>query len=148
MAKEVKARFRKKDGKITMIGRKLWEMEMNKMFPDDEIELVGVFRKPVKQRTNKQNNFYWGAFIFSQIDCFLERWGEMMDVKQVHDWNKSNVWCKEVVVGDEVIKIPASSTDNDTIDWENRLEKCRQYFLLNFDWGLPVPLQQTEINYL
>lgn len=147
MAKEVKAKFRKKDGKFIMIGRKLWEMEMNKLFPDNDVEIVGIFRKPVKQRTTKQNGFYFGVFVYSQIDCFLERWGEIMDVKQVHDWNKSNVWCKEKIVGDEVVKIPASSTENDTIDWENRLEKCRQYFILNFDWALPIPNTQTEIDY-
>lgn len=147
MAKEVKAKFRKKGSKIIMIGRKLWEMEMNKAFPDDDIELIGIFRKPVKQRTTLQNSFYWGAFIFSQMDCFLERWGEIMDKEQVHDWNKNNIWCKEKVVGDEVVKIPASSTENDTIEWENRLEKCRQYFILNFDWQLPVPETQETIKY-
>lgn len=148
MAKEVKARFKIKDGKITMLGRSLWEKDMLALFKEEEQIVIGVFRKPVKQRTTKQNNFYWGAFIFSQIDCFKERWGEILDIKQVHDWNKNNVWCKEKIIGDEVIKIPASSTDNDTIDWENRLEKCRQFFLLNFDWQLPIPETQETIKYL
>lgn len=146
MAKEVKAKFRKKNGKYTMIGRKLWEMEMNKMFPED-CEIIGTFRKPVKQRTTLQNSFYFGAFIYSQIDCFKERWGEILDVKQVHDWNKSNIWCEEKIVGDEVVKIPASSSEKSTVEWEERLEKCRQFFIFNFDWELPLPEQQQTIKY-
>lgn len=35
MAQEIKARFRKKDGKIVMINRKMWEQEINALFKDD-----------------------------------------------------------------------------------------------------------------
>lgn len=146
MTKEVKARFRLKDGKLTMINRKLWEKEMLDNFSEGEI--IGVFRIPKKIRSNEQNGFYFGVFVYSQIDCFKERWGEIFTVSQVHDWNKSNVWCKEIIVDDEVQKIPDTSTNKTTKEWEERLEMCRQFFMLKFGWSLPVPLTQEEIKFL
>lgn len=145
MAKEVKATFRLKDGNLKMIHRPLWEKEMLENFTDGDI--VGVFRVPKKIRSNEQNSFYFGCFIYSQIDCFKERWGELFSVSQVHDWNKANVWCKEIIVGDEVQKIPDTSTNKTTAEWEERLEMCRQFFLLKFDWALPIPQTQEEIKF-
>lgn len=145
MAQPIKARFRKTGDKITMVNRKMWEKEINAMFKED-CDFIGEFRAPKKIRTNLQNSFYFGVFIFEQIDCFKERWGEILSPSQVHDWNKSNVWCKEVVVGDEIIRIPDSSANKTTVEWEERLEQCRQFFMINFDWPLPFPNSQTEIK--
>jgi hypothetical protein len=109
---------------------------------------VVTIAKYKKKRSNNQNRFYFGNFIASQIECFQERWGETYRQEQVHDWNKANFWADSHINEDtgEVIMKPASSTDNNTIEWEEKLEKIRQWFRQNMDWELPFPLQQTEID--
>lgn len=145
--KELKYKFIiSEQGDIKIIDRPQFVKDMQRMFAGSVA--IGVFRAPKKIRSNAQNGFYFGCFIYEQIECFKERWGEILDREQVHDWNKANVWCEEKVIGDEIIKIPGSSTSKTTAEWEERLEKCRQYFLLNFDWTLPLPNEQKAINYL
>lgn len=100
-----------------------------------------------KTRSEQQNKFYFGNYVESQIECFKEFWGENYTKEQVHDWNKANIFCEEKLVGDEVIKVPRSSTESSTIEWEEALERGRQFFLSTFDWQLPYPLQQEEFKF-
>jgi hypothetical protein len=106
-------------------------------------------RKYYKQRSLGQNNFYHANFIQGQIDCFKERWGETYRHDQVHEWNKLNFWGENKIIEStgEVIKMPGSSTDNNTVEWESKMEDIRQWFRQNFEWELPFPEKQAEINY-
>lgn len=106
---------------------------------------TATFKKARRQRTLKQNAFYFSNFLESQIECFKEMWGETYDKEQIHSWNKANIWCDEVVMGDEVFKIPQSSTEMNTVEWEQRLDLCRTFFMEKFNWTLPYPLQQSEM---
>jgi hypothetical protein len=102
-----------------------------------------------KSRSLRQNRFYWGNFMQSQIDCFKERWGYSYSKDQVHNWNKANFWAEEHIdeTSGEVVKLPASSTNFSTVEWELKLDVIRTWFHNTMEWELPVPLQQSEINY-
>lgn len=110
---------------------------------------VVTLEKYKMPRTTKQNNFYWGNFITAQIECFKERWGETYRVDQVHDWNKANFWGTEHVNEEtgEVIRSPASSTDNNTVEWETKLDVIRQWFRQNMDWEIGYPEKQEEFKF-
>jgi hypothetical protein len=102
-----------------------------------------------KQRSDKQNAFYWSNFIPSEVDCFKEFWGETYTLEQIHEWNKVNFFGEQQVIEatGEVVRIPESSSAQTTVEFEEKLERCRQWFRQNFSWELPFPLQQTEMNY-
>lgn len=91
------------EGNVTIQNRDKFLKDMSN-FPNTLF--TATFKKASKERSNKQNGFYWSNFIESQIECFKEMWGETYDKSQVHDWNKANIWCDEVVKGDMVFKIP------------------------------------------
>lgn len=109
--------------------------------------LIAEFRKPKKSRTLKQNSFYFGNFIQSQIDCFKEMWGENYSVEQIHTWNKNNVFCEEKIDEEtgEVFKMPQSSTKVGSKEWEDKLGMCRMFFQDKFNWTLPYPNSQSEM---
>lgn len=94
-------------------------------------------------RSDRQNRYYWGVVVNSQIDCFKERWGEIYTPTQLHDWNKSNVWHAEKVdeATGEVFKIPGTSRVS-VGDFEERLEILRQFFFNRFEWIIPLPNEQ------
>lgn len=101
------------------------------------------------KRTLLQNGFYWSNFVPSEIDCFKEMWGESYTKAQVHDLNKSKFWATEHVIEEtgEVVNIPESSTVQSTKEWEDKLENCRQWFRQNFNWELPYPKTQSDLNF-
>ena len=94
-----------------------------------------------KTRSLPQNNFYWGYFLQFEIDCFLEFWGELYDKKQIHDWNKQNFLGDVRVIENtgEIVRMPGSSKELSTVDFELKLDDIRQWFRLNFEWEIPYP---------
>lgn len=93
------------------------------------------------RHSDRQRRFYFGPFIESQINCFRERYGEILTKGQQHDFNKNNFFAHELIDKDsgEVIKIPGSTTKFNTVEFETALERARQYYFSAFDWVLPVP---------
>lgn len=134
-----------KNGQLQMNVRKLIAENLPG-FNDKRVKIV-IERAKVK-RSDNQNRFYWGYIIPSQIDCFKEMWGEIYDAEQLHDWNKANVWYEEKVNDDtgETFKIPSSSTKVSKYEFEQRLEKLRQFFELSFSWKLPYPNENATLE--
>lgn len=99
------------------------------------------------KRSNRQNRYYWGVVIAYQMDCFAERWGEIWDKDQVHDWNKNNIWHSEIIEEEtgEIIKKPGSSKAADKAEFEFRMEKLRQKFETDFNWRIPLPNEQIDL---
>jgi len=114
------------------------------LFRDCDIEIS--FKKWKKPRSDKQRRFYFGNYVESQIECFKERWGGHYTKEQIHDWNKSNIFCEEMLLNDEIIKVPKSTEDYSPMEFEDRLELGRIYFMQTFEWQLPYPLQQSELD--
>ena len=132
-------------GKLKLADRAGFTRDL-KSFEGERVVLV--LKKYVKQRSERQNAFYFGNFMQSQIDCFIDRWGEHYDKKQIHELNKAQFWAVEHIDQDtgEIIKIPCSSTDYSTVEWEEKLEVIRQFFRDKFSWELPFPNEQTDFN--
>lgn len=105
--------------------------------------------KHYRQRTPGQNSFYWYIFVQEQIECFKEYWGETYSKEEMHEWNKANFWGEDKVIEatGELIKTPASSTAQNTVEWEEKLEYIRQWFRQRFNWEISYPLEQGEIKY-
>lgn len=133
-------------GELKIINRKGFDQDMQAFAGQRLILRIKKYRR---SRSNKQNRFYFGNFMQSQIDCFKERWGYSYNKDQVHDWNKNNFWAEDHVDEDtgEVIKLPTSSTDYSTVEWEEKLDVIRTWFQEKFDWPLPFPEQQADLEF-
>lgn len=101
-----------------------------------------------KTRSSQENRYYWSGYLQSQIDCFLERWGEIWTKEECHTWNKNNIWGTEFIDEETgvIYKKPGSSATKKTTEFELCLEKGRQFFFTNFDWVIPMPNEQLTIN--
>lgn len=101
-----------------------------------------------KPRSLKQNDFYWGYFLQFEIDCFKEFWGDIYDKKQIHDWNKQNFLgdVRAIESTGEIVRLPGSSKELSTVEFEAKLDEIRQWFSLNFEWEIPYPQEQIDIN--
>lgn len=102
-----------------------------------------------KERTVDQNRFYWGIFLYEEIECFKEYWGEEYSKEEMHEWNKANFWGEEKLIEStmEIIRTPASSTGKNTVEWEEKLEKIRQWFRQRFDWEISYPDEQKKLKF-
>ena len=114
----------------------------------DQAKVTIEIKSRRKPRSLKQNDFYWGYFLQFEIDCFLEFWGELYDKKQMHDWNKSEFFgeVRAIESTGEVVRLPGSSKELSTIDFELKLDDIRQWFRLNFEFEIPYPNEQGEID--
>lgn len=108
-----------------------------------------TLEKYYKKRSGQQNAFYWNNFVPSEIECFKEFWGETYTTDEIHAFNKVNFWGTEKVIEAtaEVVRMPESSTINNTVEWEEKLEKARQWFRQNFEWEIGYPNEQEKLNF-
>lgn len=115
----------------------------------DQTKVTVEVKTRRKPRSLNQNNFYWGYFLQYQIDCFEEFWGEKYDKKTVHEWNKQQFFGEEKVIErtGEVIRVPGSSREPSTIEFEEKLDDIRQWFFTNFDFVIPYPNEQETLNF-
>lgn len=135
---------RKKDGDFKIYRRKDMQDLIDTM-EDGEYELT--ISKKKKKSSDEQRGFYFDCFLQEQIDCFKEFWGETYTKKAMHQWNKDKFWGEEKIHNGEIIMMPGTSTDKSTVEWEEVLEKIRQWFRLTFDWEISYPDHQKGINF-
>ena len=66
-----------------------------------------TFKKRRNKRSNKQNAYYWGIIVPIFQNCIREDWGEIMNIKEVHDFLKYNCNFREKVNEDtgEIIRV-------------------------------------------
>lgn len=134
-----------KEGTLRITDRKGFDQDMQSL---EGTKLTIKIKKYHKQRSNNQNRFYHGNFIPAQIEVFYDMWGERYRPDQVHEWNKVHFFGEQRVIEatGEVVFTPASTTSQSTLEFEESLEKCRQWFRQNFEVELPFPSQQSELN--
>lgn len=104
--------------------------------------------KAKSRRSDRQRRFYFSGFIQSEIDCFKERWGVTLSKEQVHNWNKQHFFCQEIVdeATGEIYKFERSTNDYAKIEFEEKLEEVRDKFHVAFDWRLPYPNDQLDLQ--
>lgn len=110
---------------------------------------IHVLIEEVKNtRSAKQQGYYFGGVISSQQDCFKEMWGAVFSKEQIHNWNLTNIWFIEVVNENtgEIFKMPGTSKV-DVETFETRLEMLRQFFWEKFNWQIPLPETQIDLNF-
>lgn len=152
MAQEIKARFRKKDGKITMINRKMWEQEINTLFKED-CDFIGTFRKRKKQRSTKQNSFYWAVTIpevtEALVDAGYDRY--MLTSETVHEFLVEKFLKFDLPSSEfagEFISITKRSKELTTAEWMDYTTDIQRWAQTFLNTTLSVPEEQKELDLL
>ena len=131
------------------------QFRLNKDFIRDAIrqfegkEIKIVFKRKYKKRSNNENAFYWGVWIPILQRAILDTWGEIRDANDVHEIIKLNCNYEEKINEDtgSFIRVPKSSTDLNTYEWEFEFkQKIRQFALEFFNVTLPEPNEQLKIE--
>ncbi|HAO29151.1 MAG TPA: hypothetical protein DCQ68_18855 [Chryseobacterium indologenes] len=118
-----------------------------KQFEGKEIKIV--FKRKYKKRSNNENAFYWGVWIPILQRAILDTWGEIRDANDVHEIIKLNCNYEEKINEDtgSFIRVPKSSTELNTYEWEFGFkQKIRQFALEFFNVTLPEPNEQLKIE--
>lgn len=95
-----------------------------------------------RQRSDRQNRYYWGVVVEMVWQMFLE-YGNDMTKEEVHDFLKGpEVGALFTEVMDprgEIHRVPLSTTKLTTVSWEDYMTKCRA-------WAARMGLQIPEPN--
>ncbi len=117
------------------------------IFEGKRVEIT--IKRVSAKRSLQQNAYYWYIVVQEQLDCFKERWGDIFDKTQVHEWNKANIFAEEHVDEStgEIFKIPKSSTASGKMDFEEKMEMIRNYFERVFEWRIPLPNENRQMEF-
>jgi hypothetical protein len=110
--------------------------------------IVITIEKRKKKRSNNQNAFYW-LVIDIMRDGFNNTLGENVGVQEVHEFLKNRFLFKEIVnenIG-EVVKMPKSTTELSTIEFEEYLDNIRAFGLEFLGITIPYPNDQVELTF-
>ena len=135
-----------KSGKLHIHKRKQLD-EAIKLMPDCRIKLE--ISKIYNRRSDKQNRYYWGVIVEIWRELILTEWGESYSAEQVHEFLKLNLNSTEIVNEStgEVLRKPKSTTVLSTVEMEEYHEKCRQVAFEMFNVIIPLPEEQTEMEF-
>lgn len=101
-----------------------------------------------KIRSNPQNKYYRGCVIPAIQMGLFETQGEWLTDDETHEFLKRNFNYKEIVSksSDKVMKIGLTTTDLSTIEFEEYLDKCRQFSNEFLNIIIPLPNEQATIE--
>lgn len=105
--------------------------------------------RKTKIRSLAQNAYYHGVIVSSFIQAAEEEWGKKFSHDQAHEILKVNCLFEEKVNEQtgEIIRIPGSTTENDTFDQEAYHDRCRRLISDYFNFTVPLPNEQGTIDY-
>jgi len=119
--------------------------EKGKFIPDSPAEFVAEFERRVgkrvvvsvkeyrSRRTNPQNRYWWGVIVrmfAGVIPCTPE---------EAHEALKAELNSDLVVVGDRAIRVPRSTSDLNTAQFNELVEKAQRLASEMYDMVIPDP---------
>ena len=108
-----------------------------------------TIKRKYKRRSIPENRYYFGVVIQIWKDLIFDEWGESWSSEQTHEFLKSQCIFKEMPNKEtgELIKVPLSTADLKTVEFEEYLEKCRRLAFDFFNVQIPLPNEQTILNF-
>ena len=112
-------------------------------------DIIITIEKKKRKRSNPQNNFYWGIVLPMMQTGFYNNLGEHVGIQEAHEFLKGRFLFREVVNQElgEVIKLSKSTTELSTIQFEEYLDKIREFATEFLSIQIPLPNQELTINF-
>lgn len=117
-----------------------------------------VVKRPFKQRSDRQNRYYWGVLVEHWRNLLREEWGEILAPDEVHEFLKTNLNYEEFVdeeTGEVMInsttgspiRKPKSTKENTTMSQEDYHEAIRQLAYEMFGAQIPLPHAKLKAQF-
>lgn len=151
-SQELKYQFKVSEtGEIKIINRKQFVKEMQQMFAGKTA--IGTFRKVRKQRSTKQNSFYWGITLLEIIEGLVDAGYDryLLTPENVHDMLKVKfltVTIPSTEFAGEFITLTKDSKDLTTAEWMDYTVDVSRWAQEFLNVTLSVPNEQKEIDLL
>src|SRR5574343_1605995 len=98
-----------------------------------------IIEKALPKKTDPQNKYYWGVVVEHEVKAFEDATGDVYTKEDLHEFNKSKFFCKEILIEDEVLKIPLSTKDFDIKEFSDKLAEIRKWFQTTLNYTIPEP---------
>lgn len=118
-----------------------------KSFEGMDVQLTISKRR--KRRSNDQNAYYWGVVVAMTREGINEAWGEHLSLEEAHHILKFQCNYAEHVneATGEIIKIPKTTTELSTTEFEEYLERCRRFAQEWLQVIIPLPNEQVTFEF-
>jgi hypothetical protein len=112
-------------------------------------DIIIAIEKKKKKRSNPQNAYYFGVVIPMMKQGFYNSLGEHVGTDEIHTFLKNRFLFKEIVNENnaEIIKMPQSTTELTTIQFEEYLDKIREFGLEFLNITIPLPNDTLTIDF-
>lgn len=133
-----------KDGKFHRNQNRIREA----MASFNEKTVILTIQVQGKERTPKQNSYYWAVIVVIWQKLIETEWVEFFTLKEVHEFLKYNCNYMEKVNEEtgEFIHFAKSTKSNTTTDQEEFHEKCRRLAMDMFNTEIPLPKEQIKLE--
>jgi hypothetical protein len=133
-----------RNGKLNLdAGRQL----KNFLALNEDNTVIITFEKLSKKRSNAQNSFYWAIVVPMVREGIGYLYGEDVGIEKSHELLKNEFLFNELVneVSGEIIRLPKSTTELTTIEWELFIEQVRAWASEMLSITIPLPNEQLTI---
>jgi len=120
-------------GKLIIDRQQDFEIYLAKLCGDVEVTVC----RPRKQRSNSENSYYFGVV----VPILSEHTGYTPD--EIHSLLKEKFLSKIIVVAGKDEKIPRSSTELSTIEWEKWMTEIREWASIELNCYVALPNEVT-----
>ena len=101
-----------------------------------------------RRRSEQQNSYYWKVVVGLVRKALMEEHGEMYTKDEVHGILKQQCNWREITNEEsgESIKIPKSTRDLNTLEFEEYEERCRRFAAEFLGVDIPLPNENTDAD--
>ena len=112
-------------------------------------DIIIIIEKKKWKRSNPHNSFYHGIVIPLMKQGFYNSLGEHVGTDEIHTFLKNRFLFKEIVNENnaEIIKMPQSTNELSTIQFEEYLDKIREFGLEFLNITIPLPNETLSIDF-
>jgi hypothetical protein len=112
-------------------------------------DIIITIEKKKRKRSNPQNSYYFGVVIPMMKQGFYNSLGEHVGTDEIHTFLKNRFLFKDIVNENnaEIIKMPQSTTELSTIEWEEYMDSIRAFATEFLSIQIPLPNDTLTIDF-
>lgn len=131
---------------LHVFNRKIMDEQLRHLHLGKEVK-IEITRKR-KTRSNPQNRYYWGCVIPIIQNGLFEAHGQAYSDDETHEFLKANFNANSTVneKNGEVYTLPQSTARLTTTEYEEYLERVREFAREYLGCEIPLPNEQTNLE--
>lgn len=109
---------------------------------------VVTYNEDGTRKGGGQNGYYHFILLEELAKALTAAFGRFVTKTEAHEFCRNRFWGEEHVLSTgEIITIPGHSSEKSTVDFEERLQRIRDFAHDYLDWKIPLPNEQSEMPF-